>query len=140
MSDSEAQSADNPLLGYWKVIACQLNSEWLHPSIFHHFRYELSPGKFFIHRADFSWSPGWVGSFPKHNEGSMMLNTEKGEIEFVPSGGINEGKTYKGIFQVDHDIFKANFAFPGEPRPTAFKAEQGQVYEVWQRIEHPKSY
>ena len=70
----------------------------------------------------------------------MTLDVEAGTIEFVPAGGPNEGKTYKGIFQVDHDILKANFAFPGNPRPASFKAEEGQVYEVWQRLEHPKSY
>jgi len=141
MSDSTTNdAAGNPLLGYWKVIACQLNSEWLHPSIFENFRYDLNPGTFFIHRAECSWYPSWVGSFPKHHEGSMSVDFEKKTIDLSPSGGPNEGKVYQGIFELDHDILKANFGLPGEPRPTSFKAQQGQVYEVWQRVDHPKSY
>lgn len=121
------------LNGYWKVIACQLNGIWLPREIFMMFRYEITDGQFKIHWADLSF-PNWTGSFPKFESGKLEASSDGRSIDLIPAGGVNEGKTYQGLYDLDHDILKANFAFPGTERPTAFVSKQGEVYEVWQRV------
>ena len=80
--------------------------------------------------------PQYMGGFPKSKSGKVALNTNvtPNQIDFIPDEGPFAGKTLQGIFELDHDVLKANFAFPGIPRPTQFKSEQGHVYEVWQRV------
>jgi uncharacterized protein (TIGR03067 family) len=124
---------DKNLLGHWKVIACQLNGAWLPREIFMMFRYEITDGAFKIHWADLSF-PNWVGSFPKSDSGKIIQPKGDDLIDFVPDSGPNGGKIYQGIYALDHDILKANFAFPDHDRPQQFSAKQGEVYEVWQRI------
>jgi uncharacterized protein (TIGR03067 family) len=124
---------DKQLLGYWKVIACQLNGKWLPREIFMMFRYEITDGAFVIHWADLAY-PNWVGSFPKSDSGKITGAYDGSTLDFIPDKGPNKGKNYQGIYELDHDILKANFAFPGHDRPKAFLSEDGEVFEVWQRI------
>ena len=125
------------LNGKWKVVACQLNSTWLPDSIFKEFRYILSNDE----RYSILWSeltfPAYLGGFPKSKSGRIAINRDSSppEIDLIPDEGPFAGKPFQGIFELDHDLLKANFAFPGNPRPTAFAAGQGQVYEVWVRAE-----
>jgi uncharacterized protein (TIGR03067 family) len=125
---------DKQFFGYWKVVSCQLNGRWLPTPIFENFRYEISEGKFLIHWADLSFYPGWVGSFPKSDSGKIVGGKDGSIIEFVPDKGPNKGKSYLGLYELDHDILKANFAFPGHDRPKAFASKEGEVYEVWQKL------
>lgn len=124
------------LVGDWKVACCQLNTRWLPDSIFREFRYTFTPDdKFLLDWADVTY-PQFVGGFPKSKSGKVTINTKTTphEIDFIPDEGPFAGKTLQGIFEIDHDILKANFAFPGGPRPKEFSAQQGQVYEIWQRL------
>jgi uncharacterized protein (TIGR03067 family) len=127
-----AQTMDQGLKGHWKVIGCMLNTKWLPREIFMMFRYEITEGAFKIHWASLSY-PKWTGSFPKSDTGAIK-HTDGRNIDFIPSKGPHKGKVFKGIYELDHDLLKANFAFPGHSRPKSFDAKQGQVYEVWQRI------
>ena len=124
------------LLGNWKVIACQLNTRWLPDSIFREFRYQFNENDTFsIDWANVTY-PQFVGGFPKSTTGKVTINTDvtPNEIDFIPDEGPFKGESLQGIFELDHDIFKANFSFPGTPRPSVFDSQQGQVYEVWQRV------
>lgn len=124
---------DKRFIGSWKVIGCMLNKVWLPREIFMMFRYEISDGAFKIHWADLSF-PNWTGSFPKSDEGQIQGGSDGRNIAFIPSKGPHAGKVFKGIYELDHDVLKANFAFPGHPRPTSFDAKDGEVYEIWQRV------
>lgn len=124
---------DEKLLGNWKVIACQANAVWLPREIFMLFEYEITPGRFKIHWADLSYGD-WKGSFPKSDTGSLRCDTDIHHIELTPDKGPNKGQPYLGIYQLDHDILKANFGFPGNDRPSGFVSQPGEVYEVWQRL------
>ncbi|QXP84006.1 TIGR03067 domain-containing protein [Methylococcus sp. ANG] len=124
------------LVGSWKVIGCQLNTKWLPDSIFREFRYKFTPDDHFL----LDWSeltyPQFLGGFPKSATGKVIINIDAApqQIDFIPDEGPFSGKALLGIFELDHDILKANFAFPGNPRPTEFTASDGQVYEIWQRV------
>lgn len=127
---------ESNLIGKWKVIGCQLNTIWLPTPIFQHFIYGFpDTGHFVLDWADLTF-PKYAGGFPKSDKGKISLDTNVSPhtIDLVPDSGPFAGQTFKGIFDVDHDILKANFAFPGKARPKEFKAEEGQVYEIWQRI------
>lgn len=124
------------LVSNWKVVACQLHGRWLPPSIFAEFRYEFkNDDTYFIDWADLTY-PGFMGGFPKSKTGKVVLKNDvtPHAIDFIPDEGPFAGQTLEGIFELDHDVFKANFSFPGTARPEAFTALQGQVYEVWQRV------
>lgn len=124
------------LVGSWKVIACQLNSQWLPESIFREFRYNITSSlDYKIDWADLSY-PQFQGGFPKSKIGKVSLNTDTSpnSIDLIPDAGPFQGQVFQGIVDIDHDVMKANFAFPGNPRPTTFSAKQGEVYEVWLRI------
>ena len=131
----EVGSMSSTLDGRWKVVACQLNGTWLPESIFREFRYILAGDE----RYSILWSdltfPAYLGGFPKSKSGRIAINrsTNPHEIDLIPDEGAFAGKAFLGIFELDHDILKANFAFPGNPPPAAFSAGQGQVYEVWLR-------
>ncbi|MDD2770023.1 MAG: TIGR03067 domain-containing protein [Methylococcus sp.] len=126
----------NELLGSWKVIGCQLNTRWLPDSIFREFRYSFTADDRFL----LDWSeltyPQFVGGFPKSKSGKVIINAGANppQIDFLPDEGPFSGKALLGIFELDHDVLKANFAFPGNPRPAEFTATNGQVYEIWQRV------
>ncbi|MEW6038974.1 MAG: hypothetical protein AB1648_12075 [Pseudomonadota bacterium] len=126
----------NELVGSWKVIGCQLNTRWLPDSIFREFRYRFTPEDSFL----LDWSeltyPQFLGGFPKSKSGRVIINVSVSphQIDFIPDEGPFSGNALLGIFELDHDILKANFAFPGNPRPTEFTAADGQVYEIWQRV------
>jgi uncharacterized protein (TIGR03067 family) len=124
---------DEKLKGHWKVVACQLNGIWLPREIFMMFRYEITEGAFKIHWADLSF-PNWVGSFPKSDSGKIIGGDDGKIIDFVPDKGPNAGKNYQGLYHLDFDVLKANFAFPGHDRPSEFNAKDGHVFEVWQRV------
>jgi uncharacterized protein (TIGR03067 family) len=127
----------NSLNGKWKVVACQLNGTWLPEPIFKEFRYILTNDE----RYSILWSeltfPAYLGGFPKSKSGRIIINRESRpyEIDLIPDEGEFTGEPFQGIFELDHDILKANFAFPGGARPEVFSAGQGQVYEVWLRTE-----
>lgn len=123
------------LKGQWKVIGCQLNGIWLPAAIFQHFIYAFSDKRFTLSWSDLTF-PNYVGGFPKSDKGTFSVNTtvEPHAIDLTPSSGPFAGKTFKGIFHLDHDILKANFAFPEGARPQEFKSLEGHVYEIWQRI------
>ncbi|RDI42590.1 TIGR03067 domain-containing protein [Aquicella lusitana] len=125
------------LVGKWKVVCCQLKTKWLPDSIFKEFRYSFTPDdKFLLDWADVTY-PQFVGGFPKSKSGKVIINTDTQphQIDFIPDEGPFAGKRLQGIFELDHDILKANFAFPDKPRPSRFSAGPDEVYEVWQRIE-----
>ncbi|HEV8716430.1 MAG TPA: TIGR03067 domain-containing protein [Candidatus Binatia bacterium] len=130
-------SPSGSLDGKWKVIACQLNGTWLPESIFREFRYILADDE----RYSILWSeltfPAYIGGFPKSKSGRVTINRNSGpnQIDLTPDDGPFAGKPFQGIFELDHDILKANFSLPGNPRPAVFSAGQGQVYEVWLRVE-----
>lgn len=126
-----------PLLGNWKVIACQLHTRWLPPSIFKEFVYEFKDNDtYFIDWAHLTY-PDFMGGFPKSKSGKVTIDTSvtPHAMDFIPDEGPFAGQKVEGIFELDHDIFKANFAFPGNPRPRRFSSQQGEVYEVWQRLD-----
>ena len=124
------------LLGNWKVIGCQLNGTWLPDSIFREFRYGFQENDtFFLLWGELSF-PQYVGGFPKSKTGRVKIDTSvtPHAIDLLPDDGPFAGKTFQGIFELDHDVMKGNFAFPDHPRPQVFSAQQGQVYEIWQRV------
>lgn len=126
----------NELVGSWKVIGCQLHTQWLPDSIFREFRYIFTPDdQFQLDWAELTY-PQFVGGFPKSKSGKVVINADAKpqQIDFIPDEGPFSGKALQGIFELDHDVLKANFAFPGKPRPTEFAAGDGQVYEIWQRV------
>ncbi|RDI48098.1 TIGR03067 domain-containing protein [Aquicella lusitana] len=130
------QQIDTGLKGNWKVIACQLNTKWLADSIFREFRYNITAdNRFYIENADLTF-PNFMGGFPKSKTGKIVVDATATPhtIDLIPDEGPYKGKAFKGIYELDHDILKLNFAFPDKPRPTSFTAQQGEVYEVWQRI------
>jgi uncharacterized protein (TIGR03067 family) len=124
------------LVGTWKVIACQLNGIWLPESIFREFRYNFNEnGEYLIQWAELSF-PRYIGGFPKSTIGKIEIDpgTQPSSIDLFPEEGPYANQVFQGICEIDYDIFKGNFAFPPLSRPTEFKAIQGQVYEIWQRI------
>lgn len=126
------KSTSSTLVGNWKVIGCQLNTVWLPYPIFKNFVYTFpDTKKFTLAWADLTF-PKYVGGFPKSESGKISI--DKNQIDLIPESGPYAKQTFKGIFELDHDILKANFAFPNHPRPKTFNAEKGQVYEIWQRI------
>lgn len=132
----KATKDHSSVLGKWKVIGCQLNTKWLALPIFENFVYAFpDENHFTLDGGDLTY-PNYMGGFPKSDQGTISLNTttQPHSIDLTPSSGPFAGKTFKGIFELDVDILKANFAFPGNERPTAFTAKQGEVYEIWQRI------
>lgn len=131
-----AKTPTSWLVGKWKVIGCQLNETWLPQVIFKHFLYDFPDTEHFkLMWGDLSFPP-YNGSFPKSDKGSLVIDTTviPNTIDLIPESGPYKGKAFKGIFELDHDILKANFAFPGFDRPKGFFAEQHQVYEVWQKV------
>lgn len=126
------------LVGKWKVIGCQLNGTWLPTSIFQEFRYSFnSNDSFRLDWAELSF-PQYVGGFPKSKTGKVVFGsaTEKPlQMDLIPDEGPYAGKNLQGIFELDHDVLKAIFSFPGTERPTVFNTGQGQVYEIWQRVD-----
>jgi uncharacterized protein (TIGR03067 family) len=124
------------LKGQWKVIGCQLNTVWLPSSIFQYFIYSFPD----MHHFHLAWGdltyPKYVGGFPKSERGKITIHTHEDPptIDLIPDTGPFLGQAFQGIFHLDHDILKANFAFPGYDRPKAFTAQEHQVYEIWQRL------
>ncbi len=124
------------LVGQWKVIGCQLHGKWLPYSIFQEFRYSFNDNDTFtLEWAELSY-PQFVGGFPKSKTGAVTLNisVEPKQINLIPDEGPFAGQEICGIFELDHDLLKAIFSFPGTPRPEIFQTKQGQVYEIWQRL------
>ena len=120
------------LVGRWIVIGCQLHTKWLPSSIFDDFVYIVNEDDTYqIEWSNCTW-PDFQGGFPKSDTGKLIVTDNN--IDFVPDKGPFAGKPLKGIFDLDHDILKANVAFVDNPRPDAFDAKQGEVYEIWQRI------
>lgn len=123
------------LIGKWKVIGCQLNGQWLPYSIFQEFRYSFKADDTFqLDWAELSF-PMYVGGFPKSKTGKVILLDEPTHIDLIPDEGPFAGKKLQGIYELDHDLLKAIFSFPGTDRPTVFHTKQGQVYEIWQRCD-----
>jgi uncharacterized protein (TIGR03067 family) len=125
------------LIGKWKVIGCQLNGEWLPYSIFQEFRYGFTADdRFQLKWAELSF-PLYVGGFPKSKTGKVVMNNDAKpqQLDLLPDDGPFAGKKLEGIFELDHDVLKAIFSFPGTARPTVFQTKQGQVYEIWQRVD-----
>jgi uncharacterized protein (TIGR03067 family) len=124
------------LIGEWKVIGCQLHGRWLPYSIFEEFRYSFEADD--TYRLDWAECsfPQYVGGFPKSNKGSISINQSStpNEIDMVPAEGPFANQALQGIFDLDHDVLKAIFSFPGTVRPAVFQTKQGQVYEIWQRV------
>ncbi len=124
------------LVGEWKVIGCQLHGKWLPYSIFQEFRYSFNENDTF----DLEWAelsfPQYVGGFPKSKTGAVVLNstTTPQQIDLIPDEGQFAGRKLEGIFELDHDVLKAIFSFPGTARPKVFQTTQWQVYEIWQRV------
>lgn len=124
------------LVGEWKVIGCQLHGKWLPYSIFQEFRYSfLEDDTFALEWAELSF-PQYVGGFPKSKTGGVKIDTSvtPHQIDLAPHEGPFEGQKLEGIFELDHDLLKAIFSFPGTPRPKVFQTTKGQVYEIWQRL------
>lgn len=124
------------LKGKWKVIGCQLNGVWLPLPIFENFVYSFPDEEHFqLAWGELSFGK-YMGGFPKSDKGTITLNKKEkpNTIDLVPATGPFAGKTFKGIFELDHDILKANFGLPGNDRPKTFSAQEGQVYKIWQRI------
>lgn len=127
------------LVGKWKVIGCQLNTQWLPYSIFQEFRYSFNQDNTY----KLAWSelsyPQFVGGFPKSKTGKVVIYDKDAnspqKMDLIPDEGPFAGKELQGIFELDHDVLKAIFSFPGTERPTVFNTSQGQVYEIWQRVD-----
>lgn len=127
------------LVGKWKVIGCQLNGNWLPYSIFQEFRYSFKDNDTY----HLAWSelsyPQFVGGFPKSKTGKVVIHDSKNgspqSMDLIPDEGPFAGKELQGIFELDHDVLKAIFSFPGTARPTVFNTGDGQVYEIWQRVD-----
>lgn len=125
------------LIGKWKVIGCQLNGEWLPYSIFQEFRYSFKDDDTFsLAWAECSY-PQYVGGFPKSKTGKVIIypDTKPQQMDLRPTDGPFAGKALQGIFELDHDVLKAIFAFPDHDRPEVFQTKNGQVYEIWQRVD-----
>lgn len=122
------------LAGDWKVIGCKLHGRWLPNSIFREFIYTIhSDDRFSIEWAELSYHD-FQGGFPKSDSGKIKFGKCAKDIDFIPDSGPFEAKSIEGIFELDHDVLKAIFSFPGTNRPEVFDAKQGQVYEIWQRL------
>ncbi len=126
----------NTITGKYKVIACQLKTKWLHPQVWSHYIWELNETSFKLHFYNVCPS-AYVGSFVHCETGKLTINADTKTITFIPSSGPLEGQALIGIYQADDSgqILQVVCAFPGEPLPTSFQALDGQVYEVWQRLE-----
>ncbi len=123
------------LTGKWKVIGCQLHGQWLPYSIFQEFRYSFKADDTFqLDWAELSY-PAYVGGFPKSKSGKVVFADNPLHIDLVPDEGPFAGKKLPGMFELDHDVLKAIFSFPGTERPAVFNTKQGQVYEIWQRCD-----
>ncbi|MBS1953757.1 MAG: TIGR03067 domain-containing protein [Cyanobacteria bacterium SZAS-4] len=125
------------LVGKWKVIGCQLNGVWLPYSIFQEFRYSfLKDDTFRLDWAELSF-PQYVGGFPKSKTGKVVFGSDQkpAEIDLIPDEGPFANKHLAGIYELDHDVLKAIFSFPGTERPKVFHTTQGQVFEIWQRVD-----
>ncbi|KAF3362628.1 hypothetical protein PHSC3_000867 [Chlamydiales bacterium STE3] len=132
------KKADFHLEGKWKVIGCQLNGIWLPPPIFDKFIYEFPDLEHFkLAWGELSYG-NYMGGFPKSDHGAITLNLKEQPhaIDLIPATGPFAGKPFKGILELDHDILKAIFSIPGQAaeRPKTFQAQNGQVYEIWQRL------
>ena len=125
---------DKKLEGKWKVIACQVNGVWLPREIFKSFLYEIHDTQSKLHWAELSYGQ-WAGSFPKSDTGQIIPADDHRNITLIPEKGPNAGKTYEGIYDLEHDILKLSLAFPDQEKPSDFQGQAGQVYEVWQRID-----
>jgi len=124
------------LVGEWKVIGCQLHGKWLPHSIFQEFRYSFREDDTFnLEWAELSY-PGYVGGFPKSKTGTVKIRSVASplEMDLIPDEGEFAGKSLQGIYDLDHDVLKAIFSFPGTERPKVFQTKLGQVYEIWQRV------
>jgi uncharacterized protein (TIGR03067 family) len=87
--------------------------------------------------ANGTWKLDGGPGFPKAKGGTFTLNptaTPK-TIDMVPADGPNQGKMFRGIYQLEGDELKACFAFPGKERPKTFltEANSGLVLEFWRR-------
>ena len=124
------------LIGKWKVIGCQLHGTWLPYSIFQEFRYSFTADdRFQLLWAELSY-PQYVGGFPKTKSGKVVISPgdKPQHMDLIPDDGPFGGNVLAGIFELDHDVLKAIFSFPGTDRPEVFQTKQGQVYEIWQRL------
>jgi len=124
------------ITGLYKVLACQLKTKWLHPQIWNHYIWELTETSFKLHFYNVCPS-AYIGSFVHCESGQLSIDADAKTITFTPSSGQFEGQAIVGIYQSDDSgqILQVVCAFPGQPLPTGFQALEGQVYEVWQRVE-----
>jgi uncharacterized protein (TIGR03067 family) len=124
------------LIGRWKVIGCQLHGVWLPYSIFEEFRYSFTADdKFKLDWSELTF-PQYIGGFPKSKSGKVVIHSgaKTKQMDMIPDDGPFGGKALLGIFELDHDLLKAIFSFPGTDRPEVYQTKQGQVYEIWQRV------
>jgi uncharacterized protein (TIGR03067 family) len=56
-------------------------------------------------------------------------------IDYEMTGGVNQGKTQLGIYELEGDTFRSCFSAPGDPRPTDFatKPDDHRTLTVWKR-------
>jgi hypothetical protein len=122
--------------GRYKVLACQLHTKWLHPQIWSQYVWELTDTSFKLHFYNVCPS-AYVGSFVHSESGKLSIDADAGTITFIPSSGQFADQSLVGIYQTDASgqIMQVVCAFPGQPVPTSFQSLEGQVYEVWQRVE-----
>jgi uncharacterized protein (TIGR03067 family) len=62
-------------------------------------------------------------------------------IDYEMTDGFTKGKTQKGIYELNGDIFKACFGKPGADRPSDFvsRRDDGRTLPVWKREKVPAS-
>ena len=112
--------------GQYKVIACQLKTNWLSPGVWSHYVWEIKNGRFKLHNHDVCPS-AYVGSFVKHATGIVVVNVANGLLDMIPDGGAFAGKTLKGVFKYDDSgqIMSLALAFPGHERAATYSADPG---------------
>ena len=51
-------------------------------------------------------------------------------IDVIPDGGRNRGERILGIYRLERDTLTICMAAPGSPRPSEFKAENGNGWTL----------
>lgn len=123
------KSEKEALAGDWRVAACELEGKLLPDSAFKDLVYKMA--------GDGLWHLKGGPGFPKAEGGRFEVNPKASPktIDLTPVDGPYDGKTFKGIYQLDGDELKACFAFPGKERPKTFltQPKSGLVLEFWRR-------
>jgi uncharacterized protein (TIGR03067 family) len=113
------------LEGEWTMVSCERDGHALHKAM-------LKTGK----------------RLAKGNETTVMFGNDvylraayslgvanrPRTIDYILTAGLNQGEIQLGIYELDDDTVRFNFAAPGQPRPSDFtNSAGGGTLSVWKR-------